>query len=100
MKITIDNFDGAGVRDHTATVASQPTAQVVRVLNRAAELRFAVLADPSLPVPATGARVVVQEDDATALFTGYVTAQESCEYLGWGERGPQYRIAFAAVSDE
>ncbi len=101
MKILIDNFDGAGARDYTAAAAVAPPPVIRRALNRVAELRLALhLSDPALLVPAGGARVVVMPDDGTPLFTGYLGETLACDYLGWGERGPVYRLTFGAASDE
>ncbi len=101
MRLTIDNLDGAGALDYTAAIATEPAARLIRTLNRPAELRFAaLLADPALVVPVAGARVVVQDDTSAKLFTGYITAQDDCDYLGWGVRGPLYRIGLVARGDE
>jgi hypothetical protein len=101
MKILIDNYDGAGLRDCTALAAADEPPRIVRRLNRPSELQLALLAaDPALVLPAAGARIVVEQSDGAQLFTGYLQATQACDYLGWGERGPAYRIVFRAISDE
>ncbi|HEY7615582.1 MAG TPA: hypothetical protein VH744_02170, partial [Terriglobales bacterium] len=101
MKLEIDNFDGAGVRDYTSAVEASSPARVVRRLNQAAELRFTLVADGAeFVVPANGARVRLERGAGDAVFSGYVTEPPEFEYLGWGEKGPAYRYHVVAHSDE
>jgi hypothetical protein len=101
MKLTIDNFDSAGSRDYTAALATGSLPRITRHLNRPAETTFALIApDPLFVVPAAGARIVLARADGIVLFTGYVARSPDREYLGEGERGPQYRCAISAVGDE
>jgi hypothetical protein len=101
MKLQIDNFDGAGLRDYTSAVESTGLPQIVRRLNKPSELRVTLAADqPAFVVPAQGARVILAKNNGQPIFTGYLTAPPDFEYLGWGESGPAYRYALAALSDE
>ena len=53
-----------------------------------------------LAVPVRRARVVVTSASGTVLFTGYVATEPEAVYAGSGLKGPVYRYAFSAVSDE
>ena len=101
MKLTIDNFDGAGARDYTGALASGEPPRILRRLNRPSEFRACLVADSSdFVVPSQDARVELARADGLKLFTGYIAAPLSFEYLGWGERGPTYRYLVVAISDE
>ena len=95
MRLTIDNTD------YSAALDSERLPKITRRLNQPDELRAALIAaSPLFVVPAPGARVLLERDDGSALFTGYVTAAPEHEYLGWSERGPAYRYALEAAGDE
>jgi hypothetical protein len=95
MKLNIDNLD------YSAALAPEPPLRVSRKLNEPEELRVTLCADsPDFIVPAAGARLVLARDDGYKVFTGYLHHGVEHEYLGWGERGPMYRYALFAVSDE
>ncbi len=101
MKLQIDNFDGHGLRDYTATIDGSRSPQLVRRLNRPAELTFSLVADgPDFVVPASGARVMLGKTNGQDVFTGYLKQSPVFEYLGWGQRGPVYRYNLVAQSDE
>jgi hypothetical protein len=101
MKLRIDNLDGFGPRDYTASIDGSRSPQVVRKLNQPSELRFSLVADsPNFMVPATGARVTLGLTNGQDVFTGYLMQAPVFEYLGWGERGPVYRYDLVAQSDE
>ncbi|MBZ5566682.1 MAG: hypothetical protein LAN64_02405 [Acidobacteriia bacterium] len=101
MKLTIDNFDGAGARDYTAALDVDCPPRVRRRLNRPAELRASLVAgDAQFVVPTRGAGVVLARNDGEKIFTGYLTSTPEYEYLGWGARGPVYRYALRAAGDE
>ncbi|HVM92356.1 MAG TPA: hypothetical protein VMT67_06065 [Terriglobales bacterium] len=100
MKLTIDNLDGLGAQDYSAWADMTTGISVRRTLNAASELRCSLLCGGSSPAPpVSGARVVLVRDDGTYVFTGYLTADPSCEYLGWAGNGPQYRYDVLAESD-
>lgn len=101
MKLTIDNLDGSGARDYTACLAPDPAAMVTRKLNAPAEMKCGLVpgGGAGLAAPVAGARVVLQRDDGSDVFTGYLTAAPSCAFAGEGERGQQYQYELAALSD-
>jgi hypothetical protein len=101
MKLTIDNFDGNGPRDYSTVVDSEHMPHIQRQLNRPAQLHAALIAAGSdFVVPAAGGRVLISRDNGETVYTGYVSANPTYEYLGWGEAGPVYRYDLSAVSDE
>jgi hypothetical protein len=101
MQITIDNLDGFGPRDYTSALSSDAVPQIARRLNLPSEFSATLIADsPQFVVPCEGGRVVLARADGVKLFTGYLTQVPEFEYLGWGERGPVYRYALLAKSDE
>lgn len=100
MKLQIDNLDGAGLRDYTATIDAAHTPRITRKLNEPSELRFSLLLGPEMLVPRRGARVLLGRTNGQDVFTGYITATPEYEFLGWGQQGPQYRFNIVARSDE
>lgn len=101
MKLTIDNLQGAGTVDYTASVDVSVTPRVERVLNKPASLQLSLVANSAAFVaPASGARVTLTKADGSYVFTGYLMQAPQCEYLGWGEQSPVYRYALIAKSDE
>ncbi|HXZ78497.1 MAG TPA: hypothetical protein VEG30_01110 [Terriglobales bacterium] len=101
MKLTIDNLDGAGVRDYTSVTDAQGLPVVQRRLNQPAAMRVSLLGTPqSPPVPVPGARVILAAEDGRSFFTGYLSEAPAFEYLGWGEQGPVYRYDLKTISDE
>src|SRR5262245_56391730 len=101
MRLTIDNLDGAGVRDYTAAFVKAASARVTRKLNAPSTFTCEVTVDaPQFVVPKPGARLILQRDDGTKLFTGYITDAPEFEYRGWRESGPVYRYSLRATSDE
>ncbi|HEY5381855.1 MAG TPA: hypothetical protein VIJ65_06340 [Acidobacteriaceae bacterium] len=101
MRITIDNLDGAGARDYTAAIAPQGPVTVQRTLNAPTRCTAEVVVGVAgLPLPARLGRVMVEADDATVLFTGYVATEPVRVYAGEASSGPTYRARVSAVSDE
>lgn len=100
MKLTIDNLDGLGALDYTATIAADNRPQIVRRLNRAATMSCALVALGTLAPPVTGARVAWRNQSGVALFTGYLTQAAERVYLGWDQEGPVYRYVLTATSGE
>src|SRR4051794_28977656 len=95
MRLLIDNTD------YTSALAADAPPRVTRTLNRPSQLECALVLAPAGPVvPVASARVVLQRDDGMKLFTGYLRAIPEHHYLGWGERGPEYRMQLSAASDE
>jgi len=101
MKLTIDNLDGNGARDYTMAVDRTRAPRVLRRNRRASELRLSLIADdPDFVVPRDGARIMLGRLNGVDVFTGYLSAAPTFEYLGWNERGPVYRYNLVALSDE
>ncbi len=101
MRLTIDNFDNAGVRDYTANLNADAQPRIQRKLNSPSRLTVSLVAPtPDFVVPAKGGRIVLERADGQKLFTGYVSGAPDYEYMGWGERGPMYQYSVAALSDE
>ncbi|HEX7159587.1 MAG TPA: hypothetical protein VF214_11270, partial [Edaphobacter sp.] len=106
MKVTIDNLDGAGVRDYTAALSAPMRAgevplKIERVLN--APSRCLAMLDVNavgLPVPSRRGRIIVSSDAGALLFTGYLATEPERVYAGVATAGSVYRIAINAVSDE
>lgn len=101
MRITIDNLDGAGARDYTPSVTPQGPIALQRALNVptrcTAEL---VVGAQDLPLPSRLGRVIVEAEDGTVLFTGYLATEPVRIYAGETSAGPTYRARISAVSDE
>src|SRR5262249_51349376 len=101
MQLPIDNFDGFGPRDYTSALSDDAAPKITRQLNQPSGFAATLIADSSqFVVPSEGGRVVLARGDGVKLFTGYLTQAPEFEYLGWGERGPVYRYALVAQSDE
>ncbi len=101
MRITIDNLDGVGPRDYTAAVTTEGPVTLQRTLNAptrcTAELGVGV---EGLPLPSRLGRVVVDAEDGTVLFTGYLATEPIRVYAGEASSGAVYRARLSAVSDE
>jgi len=100
MRITIDNFDGAGVVDYSGSLDRTCSVEIGRKINAPSTLRCVLLGGTGFTVPSAGGRVVITKNDGSFLFTGYQTQAPSCGYLGQGERGAVYRYEVIAQSDE
>jgi hypothetical protein len=106
--LTIDNLNGAGALDYSATIAADSPFTIERTLNAPSRCSGALdvgsAANPGgssmLPVPVRRGRVVVSSDGGTILFTGYLATEPVPLYVGVGVAGPVYRVAFSAISDE
>jgi hypothetical protein len=101
VKVTIDNLDGAGAVDYSGAICSGGPVKIARSLNAPSVCSGMLdVSDAGLAVPARRGRVVVTATNGTVLFTGYVATEPEAVYAGTGFRGPVYRYAFSAVSDE
>jgi len=101
MKLQIDNLDGGGPRDYTPAVDASQLPKLLRRLNRAAELRFSLVANSTdFVIPPNGARVTLGLANGQDMFSGHVAGPPGFDYLGWGQGGPVYRYRFVARSDE
>ena len=101
MRLTIDNLDGLGPRDYSATVAATGPITVQRVLNAPSRCTAEiVVGTDGLPLPVRRGRVVVTNDEAAILFTGYLATEPVRMYAGEASEGAVYRARLSAVSDE
>jgi hypothetical protein len=98
MKLLIDNLDGLGPQNYTTFVDASKSPRLVRKLNSPAEFKFALLAGP-LSVPVIGGRVTLTLGNGSDLFTGYIVANPTYQYLGWADRGTVYSYEINALSD-
>lgn len=99
MKITIDNLDGNGALDYTGSLSGTASLTIERKLNQPSNCVVRI-AQGSLAVPASGARVVATADNGVVLFTGYAIAAPARLYAGMGTTGPAYVLEVSCLSDE
>src|SRR6201999_2523654 len=92
---------GVGPRDYTPSVVPQGPITVQRTLNEptrcTAEL---VVGVEGLPLPSRLGRVVVEAEDGTILFTGYLATEPVRTFVGEASSGAVYRARISVVSDE
>lgn len=101
MRITIDNLDGLGSRDYTPTIAAEGPITIQRALNAPTRCTAEVVVGAAgLPLPARLGRVIVEADDASVLFTGYLATEPVRVYAGETSSGSAYLARLSAVSDE
>jgi len=101
LRITIDNLDGTGPCDYSASVAPEGPITLQRTLNAPARCtaEFVVGAE-GLPLPSRLGRLIVEAEDGTVLFTGYLATEPVRVYAGEASSGAVYRARVSAVSDE
>ncbi|HWW98505.1 MAG TPA: hypothetical protein VNY74_12435 [Edaphobacter sp.] len=101
MKMTIDNLNGGGAVDYSAALCADGPLKIARSLNAPSVCNGLLdVGDAALGVPVRRGRVVVTAANGTVLFTGYIATEPEAVYAGTGLKGPVYRYAFSAVSDE
>lgn len=101
MKLLIDNLDGQGALDYTASIEEENLPRIRRRLNAPAEMDVALIGeDSAFLVPASGARVLLLASSGASRFTGYLASAPEPEYLGWGEQCPVFRYRLHAIGDE
>jgi hypothetical protein len=101
VKITIDNLDGTGALDYSVVLCADSPVKIGRSLNVPSVCSGLLdVGDSSLKVPVRRGRVVVETANGTVLFTGYIATEPEAVYAGVGLKGPVYRYAFSAISDE
>ncbi len=99
--MTIDNLDGSGAVDYSAALCADGPLKIARSLNTPSVCNGLLdVGDVGLAVPVRRGRVVVTAANGTVLFTGYIATEPEAMYAGTGLKGPVYRYAFSAVSDE
>ena len=88
MRITIDNLDGAGPRDYTSSVAPEGPITLQRTLNAPTRCTAELVVDvEGLPLPSRLGRVIVEAEDGTVLFTGYLATEPVRVYAGEASAG-------------
>jgi hypothetical protein len=101
VKMTIDNLDGTGAVDYSAALCADGPLKIARSLNAPSVCSGLLdVGDAGLGVPKRRGRAVVTAANGTVLFTGYIAMEPEAVYAGMGLKGPVYRYAFSAVSDE
>ncbi len=101
MKLTIDNLQGQGATDYTASLDGMVAPRVERKINQPARLQCSLVGSPAgFVIPSAGARVILAKASGSPVFTGYLIQAPQFEYLGWGEQGAMYRYQLIAESDE
>jgi hypothetical protein len=101
VKVTIDNLDGAGALDYSTALCPDGPLKIARALNVPSVCSGMLdVSDAGLAVPARRGRIVVTAANDAVLFTGYIATEPQPVYAGVGLKGPVYRYAFSAVSDE
>ena len=99
--MTIDNLDGAGAVDYSAALCTDGPLKIARSLNAPSVCSGLLdVTDAALASPVRRGRVVVTAAKGTVVFTGYIATEPEAVYAGMGLKGPVYRYAFSAVSDE
>ena len=100
MKLLIDNHDGVGAQDYSAYLDAATLPKLQRKLNQAAGMKaWLASANATFPVPANGARVVLQRDDGYKLFTGYLNAAPQQQFLGNTQTSTVWRYELTAIDD-
>ena len=101
MKMTIDNLDGTGALDYSGALCADGPLKIARSLNAPSVCSGLLdVGDAGLGVPKRRGRIAVTAANGTVLFTGYIATEPEAVYAGMGLKGPVYRYAFSAVSDE
>ena len=101
MKVTIDNLDGVGAVDYSAALCADGPLKIERTLNAPSVCSGMLdVSNAALFVPVRRGQVIATAANGTVLFTGYLATDPEAVYAGTGVKGPVYRYAFNAVSDE
>ena len=101
MKILIDNQDGLGSLDYTASVQFGKDAVIKRELNQPSTCTLPVLLGQTpLRPPANGARIQVVNAAGAYLFTGYVAGTPAQATTGATISGGDFLAVVFAVGDE
>ena len=101
MKLTIDNLDGNGAVDYSQAIVSREKFIVERQLNEPSLCSFTVApSGANLATPVRHGRVIVSDDNAVVLFTGYVGTEPALSLVGEGDAGAALQAQVSAVSDD
>jgi hypothetical protein len=96
MKITIQG------QNYTAALDAAHPLTIERKINAPSicQLWLSLPVNGSLVTPSRFQSLSVIGDNSTTYFTGYIAVSPLPEYAGLSIKGPRYRIAIQAVSDE
>ena len=100
MRVLIDNFDGFGPVDYTACVQFGKDAVIRRRLNAISTCGMILVPGYGLVSPTVNARLSVEGDSGSFLFTGYILEAPLGVILGEATRGGVKALLVEAVSDE
>jgi hypothetical protein len=100
VKLTIDNNDGKGAMDYSASIVATRPFRIVRRLNEPVTCAVTLLPDQGLAMPARNGRVIVYDNSGIVLFTGYLATEPALELAGRGTMGAVYQAVLSAISDE
>ena len=101
MKLLIDNLDGAGAVDYSATMLAEGRLVLVRALNEPSTCQVTLaLEGTGLKTPARRARIVVTNDAGTVLFTGYLPGEPGQRCAGSSTGGEDDLLLLTAKSDD
>ncbi len=100
MQLTINNYDGKGAVDYTASIVAGRSFRIVRRLNEPVTCEVTLLPASGLAIPARNGRVLVSDDSGNLLFTGYVATEPALELAGQSSSGATYLALVQAISDD
>jgi len=88
--------------DYSSALAAVPALTIVRKLNKPSQCNLALELpmNDALPMPARNQSIVVNADNGTVLFTGYLVSDPLQELLGVTTEGPVYLTRLAAWSED
>jgi hypothetical protein len=100
MKLTIDNNDGQGAQDYTSYLDHNSLPRIIRKLNTAWKMTLGLAAaDAAFVPPASGGRIILQRNDGSKLFTGYLVGAPEQHPLGFGQQARAWRYLLQAQDD-
>lgn len=101
MKLTIDNLDGKGAVDYAQAVVAAEKFSIKRQLNEPSLCSFCIAPSVlNLSTPVRNGRVIVADDEANVLFTGYIAMEPALKLIGQNSEGAAFQVSVSAVSDE
>lgn len=101
MKILIDNQDGFGSLDYTASVQFGKDAVITRQLNQPTICTLPIVAGMNgLKQPGSGARVQILDSVGNILYTGYVAGAPAQQCAGSATNGAAFVSLIEAAGDE
>jgi hypothetical protein len=88
--------------DYSSALSANPALTIARKLNKPSQCNLALelAANHALPMPLRNQSVLVQADNGTVLFTGYLVSDPLQDLLGMATEGVVYRTHLAAWSED